>query len=524
MPGLDKGVLEKIDPSILLSRVRLDIGSDFILAPHYNAIFLQAADELWEEAHSQLKSGRYNPELPLTINVPKERGFTRPGSILQPIDRLVYQALTDLMLPTLEEQLDRTRAFSNIPTIPVSTDSLFQASRNSWENFQNKLVKLCDQDGYIVKADVANYFERIPQHHLINLIHASGVQSEIVKLLEEILLAFQERDSFGIIQGVFPSDILGNFYLTDLDAFCELNDIPSARYVDDLYLKFETKAEATRGLTELISRLRQDGLHLNEYKSGIWKSRKLISEETAVDHLFEEAFAEVEKELKEKNSLEEVGGYGFQVNWELRKSYEEVDEEKIHLAAVIKLYESIEEFPEQADKIEKFCLPILRVAHSEAAVEKAIERSVKRPHLIRLYQSYLSRFTPYSEDVVGKLEELINGDKLVLDYQVMYVLAALMGSEKVNQSTVKSALQILNNGEVAQETRAIAAIFAAKFGTPQQRRLVRVAYEKEPSSYVRAAILHSAKYFTTPEQKTCIRAWGGHNTINALIAKALKSQ
>ena len=68
-----------------------------------------------------------------------------------------------------------------------------------------------------MKADVANYFERIPQHHLINLMIASGSVPEATRLLEEIFLAFQERNSFGIIQGVFPSDVFGKFYLSDID-------------------------------------------------------------------------------------------------------------------------------------------------------------------------------------------------------------------------------------------------------------------------------------------------------------------
>lgn len=159
MPGLDKSFLDAIEPSSLLSRVGLDIRGNFILAPHFNAIFLNAADDLWDKTYSLLKSGQYNPELPLTINVPKERGFTRPGSILQPIDRLVYQALTDSILPILEEQLDRRRTFSNIPCDSESTVSLFQTSGISWDNFQQRVTQLCDPGKYIVKADVANYFE-----------------------------------------------------------------------------------------------------------------------------------------------------------------------------------------------------------------------------------------------------------------------------------------------------------------------------------------------------------------------------
>ena len=43
---------------------------------------------------------------------------------------------------------------------------------------------------------------------------AAGCAPEVVNLLEEMMLAFRD-DSFGIIQGVYPSDALGNFFYPD---------------------------------------------------------------------------------------------------------------------------------------------------------------------------------------------------------------------------------------------------------------------------------------------------------------------
>lgn len=248
MPGLDRTVLDSVDADVAVARICRDIQSDFILAPHYNVIFLKAAEEIWTRTKELLSSGRYYPELALTVAVPKPRGFTRPGSVLAPVDRLVYQALADIVAPTVEGQLDRSRTFSNVIVEPGREGHMFEPEHLCWERLQASLDKLATKGGYFVKTDIANYFERIPQHHLINLLIASGCRTEVARLLEEMLLAFQERDSFGIIQGVFPSDLLGNFYLSDIDAYCEIHGIPSARFVDDLYLRFESFPEARRGL------------------------------------------------------------------------------------------------------------------------------------------------------------------------------------------------------------------------------------------------------------------------------------
>ena len=47
MPGLDRTVLDQIDPQLALGRIKNDILSDFILSPHYGAIFEHVGDQLW---------------------------------------------------------------------------------------------------------------------------------------------------------------------------------------------------------------------------------------------------------------------------------------------------------------------------------------------------------------------------------------------------------------------------------------------------------------------------------------------
>jgi hypothetical protein len=182
--------------------------------------------------------------------------------------------------------------------------------------------------------------------------------------------------------------------------------------------------------------------------------------------------------------------------------------------------ENIGDYPNQQDQIEKFCLPILRSAQSDSAVEHVLENLKEKPHQTRLYFSYISTFVRTNHDVVDALEALVAEDT-VSDYQRMFLLAALVRARTVSRATVNTALQWLQNRAVAKETRAMAAIFAAKHGVAQQKRTVRTSYEDEPSDYVRSAILFSSKYLTAVEKKTCKRAWGAHNVINTLIAQTI---
>jgi hypothetical protein len=165
----------------------------------------------------------------------------------------------------------------------------------------------------------------------------------------------------------------------------------------------------------------------------------------------------------------------------------------------------------------------LRASGSAVGITRILKNLTKRPHLTRLYQAYLSRFTPENSDLVSDLEQFMESPELVTDYQRMYLLGALLNAKSIDRSTVNIALQWLKNPAIAQELRAISAIFAARHGTPLQKRAVRLAYEAEPSPYVRSAILYASRYSTKAEERTCKKAWGGHSLINALVAQAIKA-
>lgn len=516
MPGLDRGKISQIDHESVIAHVKADIRSDFILAPHYNAIFNRSDEDLWDQLQQKLRAGTYQPELPITMSVPKERFFTRPGSILRPADRFMYQALIDGIIDQLEDGHDRTRSFSHVPS--AEDGHMFQPNNECWEAFQTRVAEICDSSTFLLKADIANYFERLPQHHLVNLTAAAGCAPEIVSLLEEMMLAFRERNSFGIIQGVYPSDALGNFFLSDFDAYCDLAEVPSARYVDDIFMGFASEVEARKGLGSLIETLRKDGLHLNEFKSKIMPANEVVQDETAIDRLFDE----IREEVVDDEVYERASPYGFEVEWEEDEEDQEDEEngEVFENAAVEILIGNIGDYPNQEDQIEKFCLPILRSAQSDAAVEHVLAKIREKPQQTRLYFSYISTFVRTEPDVVDALEELV-ADGSVSDYQRMFLLAVLLRAKTVTRATVNTALQWLQNRTVAKEARAMAAIFAAKHGVAQQKRTVRNSYEDEPSDYVRSAILYSSRYLRAVEKKTCKRAWGGHSEINALIAKAI---
>jgi hypothetical protein len=141
MVGLDRNIVRQVDWQGAVDNIIVDTRSDFILAPHFDLIYRQKSAELVDQTVTKLRAGNYNPQLPITISVPKAGHTTRPGSILYPADRLVYQGLVESILPQIEQEFDRRRAFSHVPS--AEEGELFVSSHETWENFQAAVSAIC---------------------------------------------------------------------------------------------------------------------------------------------------------------------------------------------------------------------------------------------------------------------------------------------------------------------------------------------------------------------------------------------
>ena len=398
--GMDGAMLSKIDWTLALKRVSHDLRTDFIYAPHLGFIYSKAGDELMAKFNSELKSGQYSPSLPLTIEVPKSfrmqvrvsprrlgPSFSRPGSILLPHDRLLYQALADKAAPIVASKTDAARSFSHQLDKPDSA-SMFLPTRTCWSALQSALAKHAksDEHNYILKVDVANFFGSLNLHTLINVLNDSGYPPAFCTRLEVILTSYAgERSSRGIPQGIYPSDLFGNYYLAPIDCFLREYGVPSARYVDDLYVFVESVDMADRLLRKLITTLRSYDLVLNENKSVLMPKSALRTEEPDLEELFAAAVAEIAGQIDDDDF---DADYGFQSEWD----EEQTNKEDLELKATTILLDSLPEYPGQEENIERFCLPLFSKAGSDYALEHVLDAFKKRPAMTQIYASYVAKF------------------------------------------------------------------------------------------------------------------------------------
>lgn len=359
---------------------------------------------------------------------------------------------------------------------------------------------------------------------MVNLLTDYLYPKSLANRLDVILTEYTgDRSSRGILQGIFPSDLFGNFYMAPVDRFLDDLGVPSARYVDDIYAFVPSVDAADSLVRDLIPFLRSYDLVLNEAKCVIMPKSILLTEEPDLEELFNDAVNEISDQVDEEDF---DADYGFQSEWadEIDGSSEHEDDGDdnvsgvdLELAATQVLFDAIETYPGQEENIERFCLPLFSKVDSDYAVGHVRDAFRKRPSMSQIYASYLSRFLDTPENFEFLASTL--DDRSLGDWQKMWCLAALLQRPPENDTSTKSAVKIASDGNRHDALRAVAAIYVGRHGDMPRRKSLISLYPRV-SPYVQAAIYYSSRYWPSPERSNAKANWGTHG-INPLLTFAL---
>lgn len=529
--GIDKVALGKLDFELAIKRITSDVRSDFILAPHLSCIYVDSKDELIGQVTKAALSGEFSPGLPITIDVPKKQrikplgvkrlppNFVRPGGILYPKERLLMQALADVAQPIIEAKLNREICFSHQPAPEALKHRMFLSSRVCWGKMQTQLGKLIESDAKVVlRADIASCFQSINQHTLVNTLEGLGYPKEYLKPLESMLTQMSTgRSSRGILQGIFPSDLFGNFYLYPLDRHLSDSGIPSIRYVDDIYAFYGSHEQCDKSIIRLYPELRRLDLALNEAKSCITTPLGLLTSDPDLDALFDAAITEVQAQYA-AGAEDILTDYGFQSIWSEEDG--EIDDEEIELKATELLFDQIPKYIENTEEIERFCLPLFASFGSRYAVEHVIAKLDNSPSMSQIYFSYLSVFLE-DDDVKNRVCDTFINRKLTFDWEYLWNIGAIIQMAKVNDVVVASLIKVCTE-DVDDSVKALALIAAAKLGDVDRQKAVVDAITKFHSIYVRGAILFASRYMHKALRKNVLDLLENTDPTLYMIAKSVK--
>ena len=169
----------------------------------------------WEAIRSSLASGRYKPAAVRRVWIPKASGGQRPLGIPTVLDRLIQQALAQVLRPLFEPHFSES-SYGFRPK-----RSAHDAVRRVQELFRS---------GYriAVDADLAKFFDTVNHDLLMRCVAKRVKDARVLKLIRKYLQAEVEEDGLstevrmGVPQGGPLSPLLANILLDELDKELEL--------------------------------------------------------------------------------------------------------------------------------------------------------------------------------------------------------------------------------------------------------------------------------------------------------------
>jgi len=266
MPDPDGNLLERIlsreNMHMAWKRVKANKG-----APGVDGItireFPATIRDTWDNTRKSLMEGYYEPSPVLRVEIPKPSGGTRPLGIPTVQDRLIQQAVAQMLTPCFDPY------FSEL-------SYGFRPGRSAHDAVKKVREYICQGYKIAVDMDLSKFFDRVNHDVLMHRVAKRILDKRVLRLIGKCLRAGVKVNGRlqstrkGVPQGGPLSPLLANILLDDLDKELEKRGHKFVRYADDFIVLVKSRRAGER-VKRSIQRFleRRLKLKVNEDKSSV---------------------------------------------------------------------------------------------------------------------------------------------------------------------------------------------------------------------------------------------------------------